>query len=420
MGLLGWLTGQRAETPRAAVEEPRTDEAAVVLGTRAFALAVYGELSNGGGGFFCSPSSIVAVLALVAAGAGGETAAELLQALRIPLPAERLHPALAALLSQRRVPAAVPPPPPLIPGLDFLPPQDDVETDSSLWMQTGHPLLPKYLALVRETYDAALEEVDFERAAEEARAKINAHVAAATHGRLREIVPCGSVGALTRLVLVNTVYFKRPWLSPFPLGATRDEPFFRLRGGSVDAPLMHQTDRFRLVEESDLAAIELFYQRSSLSMVVVLPKRRAGLSAVERRLDSGGLGALLARLDGAQARQVVLTLPRFRMVSTFSLGDALKALGVQRAFARDRADLSGMTSNPNGVYVSAVLHQAFVEVNEEGTEASAATATLKVTIGEAEPEPPPAVFRADHPFLFLIRNERRLIWFVGRVLDPTC
>jgi serpin B len=405
MGVLDWLRGKRAESAAEATVGgvSTSDEAAIVAGSTAFATALYRELAAQPKGLFFSPSSITAALAMTAAGARGETATELTGALNLQLPPDRLHPALGRLLEATRSATGI-----------------ELATANALWVHAGYELRPEYLALVRETCRAALEEVDFEGATEAARTRINAWVDTQTKGRIRDLVPPGVLTALTRLVLVNAIYFKGAWSSPFDPRATRDEPFHRLDDASVQAPFMRQTGPYRLIEDHDAQAIELPYGDGALAMVVVLPRKRAGLPALGKALGGARLDGLLAHLDDEDPREVEVHLPRFRVEAGFRLDDVLQRLGARRAFDQKRADFSGMTADPAGLYIGAVLHRAFVEVNEEGTEAAAATAVVMMMRGAFVAPPPPPIFRADHPFLFLIRDRRtKLVLFLGRLLDPT-
>jgi serpin B len=406
MGVLDWLRGRRTGevAERAApAERPASDEAAVVAATTGFAAALYGELAGEPEALFLSPSSIAAALAMTLAGARGETEAELAAALQLAVPPDRLHPAFGRMLEATRAAVGV-----------------ELATANAIWAQDGYALRPEYLAIVRETYRAAIEQVDFERAADQARGRINAWVEEQTRGRIRDLVPPGVLGAITRLVLVNAVYFKGAWADPFDRGATSDQPFHRLDGSSAKLPTMRRTGAYDLVEDADAQTIEIPYGDGSLAMVVVLPRRRDGLPALERALDGPWIARRLAKLDDAAPREVEVHLPRFRVEASFDLGGALQRLGARRAFDRTRADFSGMTGDPDGLFVSAVLHRAFVDVNEEGTEAAAATAVAMALAGMAPTRLRPPVFRADHPFLFLIRDRRtKLVLFLGRLLDPS-
>jgi serpin B len=263
-------------------------------------------------------------------------------------------------------------------------------------------------------YAAGFRQVDYVTATEEARREINGWTAEQTRGRIEEIVPPGVLGPLTRLVLTNAVYFRDAWFHPFPARATVEEAFHLEGGDSVEVPTMRVSKDFAYMEDDRVRVVQLPYRGAELSAFVVLPKDRDGLAGLERTLSAGDLERW-TRGDN-QARKVDLHLPRFRFTSTFELTPALRGLGIDKAFTR-AADFSGITAE-EPLMISAVLHKAFVGVDENGTEAAAATAIeFQAT---AMPVPVETVlFRADHPFLFLIRHDASgLILFLGRIADP--
>jgi serpin B len=218
---------------------------------------------------------------------------------------------------------------------------------------------------------------------------------------------------MTRLVLTNAIYFKGKWASEFDKKLTRDEDFFVTPEKKITAPLMHQTAEFGYFDVGEMHALELAYQGDRLAMVVLLPKSKDGIEGLEAALTPNMLEGTCA---GLRRREVRVTLPRFKTTAEFSLKDPLVAMGMAEAFDPAKADFSGMTGAKD-LYISAVVHKAFVDVNEEGTEAAAATAAVMRLTG-MPPRPPE--FRADHPFLFLIRDtETGAILFFGRILDPT-
>jgi serpin B len=231
------------------------------------------------------------------------------------------------------------------------------------------------------------------------------------------------------MVLVNAIYFKGNWLRQFTREATEDQPFFTASGETVQAPLMTfrpkpgaSIPEFGYWEDDTLQALELPYVGEDLAMIVLLPRKRNGLAELEASLSMDNLGKWTGRLV---PRKVVVYFPKFRMTwGTKDLTKTLIAVGMADAFDPARADFSGMDGNKPGgdrdwLYISQVLHKAFVEVNEEGTEAAAATAVVMRAGSVARPKPPP-VFRADHPFAFLIRErETGSVLFMGRVADPT-
>jgi serpin B len=220
---------------------------------------------------------------------------------------------------------------------------------------------------------------------------------------------------MTRLVLTNAIYFKGDWTEPFKKEATQEAPFHLSREQRTTVPLMHRTDDFRYAAVDDLQILELPYgQQGHLSMVVLLPKAVDGLPQMEKKLSSENLQTWLA---GLRSREVRVFLPRFKMTSQFQLKDVLESMGMTSAFTPGAADFSRLSSEGE-LFLSAVIHKAFVDVNEEGTEAAAATAaTVALTAAPVAQEP--AVFRADHPFVFLIRDNRtQSILFLGRLMNP--
>jgi serpin B len=246
---------------------------------------------------------------------------------------------------------------------------------------------------------------------------INNWVEKQTRGTIKEMLSPGCLSSLTRLVLANAVYFKGAWESPFRKDSTKEETFHLSATETARVPLMWQEDTFRYLANDTLQALELPYAGGKLSMVVLLPTKVDGLPALEKALSKENLKTWLAPMP---AQKVEVYLPRFRMTHTLSLADMLARMGMPDAFDQDRADFRGISAG-EPLYISLVLHRAFVEVKENGTEASATTA---VVMDLAMAPPPgitvrPPVFRADHPFLFLIReNHTGSILFMGRVTDP--
>jgi serpin B len=243
-----------------------------------------------------------------------------------------------------------------------------------------------------------------------------------TNQKIRDLIPPGALQRDTGMVLVNAIYFKGRWLKPFPEEQTREEPFYLQEGGNVPVQLMHD-DRTAAYTHSDgFQMIELDYEDSDLSMLVLLPDKKDGLSDLEKRLSAHLLSECLQKVG---VYEVDIFLPRFKLLwGTVDVGAQLRALGMPMAFDPKEADFSGINGykplEKYAHYISAVFHQALVEVNEKGTEAAAATEVF-APLGNLEPESiPTAVFRADHPFLFAIRDRRSgAILFLGRVADPT-
>ena len=373
-----------------------------------FTIALCGQLLQRPGNLFFSPFSIHTALAMTYAGARGETAAQMSEALRFASSNETLHVALAEIV--RRLNAAG--------GGKY-----EMAVANSLWGQDGAPLQTGFLDLVARHYGGGMNVVDFRRGVEAARVRINRWVEDKTKERIRELIPSGGLDSDTRLVLVNTVYFKGMWVQQFRKAATRDEPFYLEGGGKVQAPLMHQSEEVRYLQAGGFQAVDLDYQGDDLSMLVLLPDKKDGLRDLETRLSARMLHDCMAKM---LVREVKLFLPRFRMTwGTVDLGAQLRALGMPLAFNRSQADFSGINGHEppheDSLFISAVFHQAFVEVNEEGTEAAAATGVaMPRATGFPPPKPQVPVFRADHPFLFAIRDRKsNAILFLGRMADPT-
>ena len=218
---------------------------------------------------------------------------------------------------------------------------------------------------------------------------------------------------MTRLVLTNAIYFKGKWATQFKESQTKNAPFTLLNGDKVEVPMMNQTEQFPYMEAEDFQAIELPYMDKELSMIIFLPKQIAGLQEFEQKLTLENLSQWQSQLG---KREVIVFMPKFKMTSEFSLATVLKSMGMTDAFNANAADFSGMTGKKD-LCISAVIHKAYVDINEEGTEAAAATAvTMKLTsIGPSQTP----VFRADHPFVFFIRdNHTGSILFIGRVMNP--
>ncbi len=388
---LGFVAG-----PEVAVVEATGDPdfRAVVAGNTAFALELYGELKGSEGNLFFSPYSISSALAMTRVGARGETARQMSEVLHLTLPEEDLHPALASLQES------------LDQGSDGV----ELSVANALWGQRGTLFLEPFLARLRDSYGAEVREVDFAEATEAARQSINSWTADETRQKIQELIQPGILDASTRLVLTNAIYFKGRWASQFDPEETEAAPFTQLDGQRVDVPMMHQKAQFRYAETPDLQVLELPYKGDALSMVVLLPRRIDGLGELEDALTEETLKRWLPA-PGAQ-QEVVVYLPKFEITAEFRLDDALKALGMRDAFELPSADFSGMTGAAE-LYISAVVHKAFAAVDEEGTEAAAASG---VVVGVTAAPAAPTVFRADHPFLFLIRDqESGSVLFLGRV-----
>ena len=374
------------------------DVKAIVEASNAFALSgLYAELATQPGNVFFSPASIHTALAMTYAGARGETEAQMAAALRLPdWEQARVHAAYAALLDQfkpKRAPY-------------------ELHVTNRLWGQPGFAWQQPFVDVTRSHYGAGLREVDFAADADAARQTINAWIDKQTRGKITDLIPAGTLDSMTRLVLTNAIYFKSKWDLPFEPDVTRDAPFHISPDEQVQVPMMHQTEPFGYAETDLAQVLSMSYARGELAMVVILPRAIDGLPAVEAALIESGLDDI-----ELTDREVRVSFPRYRIEQTMPLRDTLAALGMTDAFDADRADFTGMTTR-EPLFIAAALHKAFVDVTEEGTEAAAATAIGAKAASDKGGDPPP-VFRADHPFVFLIRHtETGTILFLGRVTDP--
>jgi serpin B len=372
-------------------------------GNAAFAFDLYHTLRGEGGNLFFSPYSISTALAMTYAGAAGETAGQMAATLHFTLPAESLHPALNAyaLDLQARAEQATE-------GTPF-----ELSIANSLWGQQGFPFLPEFLDLLAENYGAGMRLVDYESDPEGARKAINDWVSDETREKIKDLIPQGAIDAMTRLVLANAIYFKAGWLNPFEETATAPGPFHLLDGSEVEIPMMQQSESYGYVIGDGYRAIELPYRNGNTSMLIILPDE-GQFEAVEEQLSPAMMTDLLGRMTYGP---VNLSVPKFTYESEFNLNDALIALGMTDAFDPGRADFSGMDGTRD-LYISDVLHKAFVSVDEEGTEAAAATAVImsltSAPMGEL------ITFTIDRPFIYMIRDQQTgTILFLGRVLDPS-
>ena len=376
------------------------DTAKLVAGNTAFGCELYSELKAEAGNLFLSPFSISTALSMAAAGAKGRTAEEMDRVLHLPADAPAAFGEV--LKSLNAAPAGKQ-------KRGFT-----LSTANALWAQQGYPWRPEYKKLAATDFGAGLYDVDFKGNAEAARAVVNAWVEKETHDKIKELLPQGSVTIDTRLVLTNAIYFKGDWQTPFEKKATKELPFTLASGKKAEMPLMHRVGGYLYAEADGYQMLDLPYAGNRVSMTVILPKKPDGLTAVEKELTGDKLGAALQGLRFE--KEVHVHLPRFKVERSFTLNKPLMALGMKAAFTA--ADFGKMHMGGEDLNISAVLHKAFVDVNEEGTEAAAATGVVIATTSLAPP-PKPKHFRADHPFLFLIRDHTTgSVLFLGRLSEP--
>ena len=362
--------------------------------SNAFGFDLYARIKQDGGNLICSPFSAAVALNMASAGARGETRDQMLSVLHVDRQhAAETHASFGGLLGALNA-------------------RDGTEgvalhVADRLWGQAGIGFKPDFLALLRDSYGAPLETVDFAQATAAARATINHWVATQTHDRIPEILGDGDLRTTTRLVLTNAVYFKGKWDQPFVKSYTSPRRFTGV-SGAADVPMMAQEDSFAYARDGDVQVIELPYG-GDLSMVVVLPDGPGDLPAVERKVARRYAG-WLATLRPAL---VDLWLPRWTFTSRLDLGTPLGAAGMPLALTPS-ADFSGISAEP--LFIDEVVQEAFIEVNETGTEAAAVTAVGVTATSLELPVVKPKIFHADHPFLYLIRDRKTgAVLFLGRV-----
>lgn len=407
----GWaITGStssadtaRPETDRAEVDPKAAERTVAAL--HAFAGGLYGELATESGNVALSPYSVAVALAMVRNGARGDTAAELDRVLHVDDP-DRFNSGMNTVAQCLDGHAGK------VNRADSSTARITLSEANALWGQRSVEWRSPFLTTLDRYYAAGMRRVDYIADAEAARKRINDWVDERTDGRIDELLPHGLLDQDTRLVLVNALHFKAPWEQPFHNDATRTTPFTRIDGTRVNTPMMRTTlDSASYTRGDHWQAVRLPYAGKKLAMTVVLPDS-GQLPAVQRDLGDGGLAALLSP---SETTPVNLQLPRWTFRSQLPLQQPLATLGMPTAFT-DRADLSGMTTDTD-LRIDAVQHEAFIAVDEQGTEAAAATG---VVAGIVSAPAQPVEFTVDRPFLFVIHDVATGVpLFLGRVTDPS-
>jgi len=394
----------QSDKPRSTAPNASSDDLkSLTAGTRAFAFDLYQQIRAQQGNLFFSPHSISLALAMTYAGARGATAQQMQQALHFSLPAASLHPAFNALqleLAKREKDKNDPK------LTNF-----KLSVVNALWGQTGYKFTPDYLDLLAVNYGAGMRLLDYHANPEAARQVINDWVAKQTVDKIKGLIPTGAIDPNTILVLTNAIYFNAPWFTPFNAGSTQPGPFTLLDGSQTNVPLMHITRQFAYASGSGFLAIELPYAGGEISMVLLVPD--AGkFDTFEKGLSAAQWETIRASL---KSTQVELSLPKFQFTSEFKLNDPLNKLGMTSAFQPGQADLSGMDGTRE-LFISQALHKAFIKLDEQGTEAAAATA---IVVGVTSMPAETVSVKVDRPFLFLIQDKPTgEILFLGRVLNP--
>lgn len=378
-----------------------TDVSDLVSGNSALAFSLLQKLIEPDANLFFSPYSISSALAMVYAGARGETEIQIAEALNFTLDQQTFHPAFNSLDLELNGRSNISPP---YEGEGFR-----LNVVNAVWGQRGHSFSAAYLDTLAVNYGAGLRLLDFIADPDGSRATINDWVSDQTEDRINNLLPSGSISEDTRAVLTNAIYFNAPWLHPFEENETYSGPFTPLSGAPIFVSMMHQQEMLPYARVGDVQVVELLYNGAQLSMLLVVPD--SGMFPTsEEALDLVGYEEIVGSMS---LRQVDLRMPKFSFSYDVSLTEPLEALGMEDAFLPNIADFSGIDGSRD-LFISDVLHKAFVSVDEAGTEAAAATAVIVAATGIPGP---PVMVTIDRPFLFVIRDiPTGSILFVGRVV----
>jgi len=368
----------------------------VVEANNQFAFDFYSQVKDGEGNIFYSPYSISSALAMTYEGAKGETADEMKSVFHFP-ENNILRPNFASIYNE----------------INKKDKGYELNTGNALWIQHDYPLLEDYLTTVEKYYGGKAANLDFVKETEKSRQTINSFIEEQTKDKIKDLIPPGVLSPLTRLVLTNAIYFKGTWEWEFDKSDTRDQDFKITLDNIVKAPMMYMDNdkaTFNYADIGDLQILELPYKGEEVSMLILLPTEN--LDSIEPDLTAEKLGEWKNQMQ--ETKLDAIYLPKFEFDTKYMMADTLSAMGMPTAFTWPGADFSGMDGTKD-LYISAVIHQAFVKVDEKGTEAAAATAIV-MTLGSVGPR---NMFRADHPFIFIIQErETGNILFLGRVVDP--
>jgi serpin B len=376
-------------------QAPAADTSVAAKSNNAFAFSLWNKVSGGEENFACSPFSIWSALAMTSAGAEKETLSQMRQVLHLP-ESGAAHEMVGAWSKALRESKSV-----------------EIRVANRLWGNKGLPFQDDFLKLTEKQYDAGLETVDFTNQPDAARVRINKWVSQETKDRIKDLLKPDDIKSDTRLVLTNAVYFKGKWTRPFDPKSTAPKAFTLASGKSIQAQAMRKSLPGGYMESADLQALQLPYQGGTTSMIIVLPRKADALLKTDF-LDDATFSAVVAALK--PEREVVVQLPRFEVSARVGLNAPLGALGMTRAFSRD-AEFGAMCKEP--LMISKVIHQAWVKVAEDGTEAAAATAVTMMPTGMPIPVAQPKSFIVERPFLFFIMDSTTNgVLFAGKVMQP--
>lgn len=370
-----------------------------------FALLFYDQVRADEGNIIFSPISLSLALAMTLAGAETTTEQAMLNALQFSLPESNLYPAFNALLLAINQSE-----------------QENLESNqdsnfqlniaNSIWAQSGYNYQQVFLDILAENFGAGVYNVDYKQAPEAAREAINQWVEEETQQKIKELIPSGAINDLTRLVLANAIYFKGAWRYQFDASDTAEAPFYLLNGSKTNVDMMKMgSERLLYNHGQNFKAVSLPYMSPDFAMTIVMPELDS-FNEFESRLTPEILNTIISNM---YSEQVELEMPKFDFETTINAKTALKNLGMEEAFIAETADFSGITEDED-LFITDVLHKATITVDEEGTEAAAATAVI---VGLKSMPPEPISLKIDQPFMFFIQHQPTgSILFMGRVTQP--
>jgi len=394
--LLGCLHQVSVSPPASTGTQPTPGEipARAVNANNDFGIAFLGEVAKPEQNVMISPVSLTLALGLAASGANGTTAAEMAGVLRTTGQPDRDwqrgHLEMWRLLREPK------------PGVEF-------SLANAIWVGKNMPIETNFLSVAKQMYQTSTRSVDFGSSA--AAQEINDWVSGQTNNRIQNLV--GRTDSLTQMMIVNAISFKAKWAKPFEKESTHDAPFMTNRPNQTKVKMMTQESRFKYAEVGGHQVLHLPYQENSFEMVIVLPKKGTEVSSFVRAMKPSDWRSWAS---AGQQTEVLVTIPKWTSEATINGQTPLSAMGMGIAFDPDKADFSKLSKQPS--WIGAVTHKSFIKVDEEGTEAAAATGIeFKTT---SAPPSEPKVFRADRPFLYAIRDVKSgTIVFMGIVSDPS-
>lgn len=367
-----------------------------------FAFDLYSKLSSEEGNIFFSPYSISTALGMTYAGAKNNTEKQMSKVLHFSKNQQKISKSFGLMQEK----------------LNGIQEKGDIKLGlaNAIWTQMGYKFLDSYINLVQDDFKSKINQVDFvhSQSREKARKEINGWVETKTNNKIRNLIAKGILNDLTRMVLVNAIFFKGDWKYQFKERSTnKNADFFTTPDKKTTVAMMYQKNEFRYTEDKSTLVLEMPYKGNELSMLVLLPRAKNGITELERSLTYSKLKSLLRKM---RKQEVRVFFPKFKNKNKYMMRKTLKSMGMSDAFGR-QADFSGMDGTKN-LYISNVIHQAFVEVDEKGTEAAAATAVIMMEKSMASVIRIP-IFKADHPFIYMIReNSTGNILFMGRMNNP--